>query len=282
MSPNEGPAGNEASVPSQSRYDALMRFAFGEFVLDIAVGELRRGGEPVRLQPRVFDTLRHLIEHRDRIVSKQELIDACWNGESSNPIAIPWSISHARKALGQGRSQPGPIETVRGQGYRFVAEVTRPASVAGPAVAQGEPFLGRDDVMDRLVRALNAARAGSGRLCLLTGEAGIGKTRCATELAIIACRSGVGVWTGRCIEGAGTPAFWPWIQILREASADRRTGTGERQAAETLLAQLGPRELPSPRRCGSRLPRCPTPPASGYARRWSAPCGARPTRDSAS
>jgi DNA-binding winged helix-turn-helix (wHTH) protein/tetratricopeptide (TPR) repeat protein len=222
-----------------------MRFAFGEFVLDSAVGELRRGGEPVRLQPRVFDTLRHLIEHRDRVVSKQELIDACWNGESSNPIAIPWSISHARKALGQRRSQPGPIETVRGQGYRFVAEVTRPASVATPAIAQGEPFLGRDDVMDRLVRALNAARAGSGRLCLLAGEAGIGKTRCATELATLARRSGIGVWTGRCVEGAGTPAFWPWIQILRDASADRRAGIGERQAAETLLAQLGPRELPS-------------------------------------
>ncbi len=48
-----------------------MRFAFGEFELDIAVGELRRGRETVRLQPRVFDTLRHLIEHHDRVVGKR-------------------------------------------------------------------------------------------------------------------------------------------------------------------------------------------------------------------
>jgi DNA-binding winged helix-turn-helix (wHTH) protein/tetratricopeptide (TPR) repeat protein len=223
-----------------------MRFAFGEFELDVGVGELRRGGQPVRLQPRVFDTLRHLIEHRDRVVGKQELIDVCWDGETSNPIAVPWSVSHARKALGQGRSQPGPIETVRGRGYRFVAEVTRPATSGAAGTASGELFVGRDDVMDRLVRALTAARAGNGRLCLLTGEAGIGKTRCATELANFARRSGVGVWMGRCVEGAGAPAFWPWIQILRATCADRRSASAERQGAEALLAQLGPRDLPSP------------------------------------
>src|SRR5580704_7195348 len=139
-----------------------MRFAFGEFELDVGVGELRRGGQPVRLQPRVFDTLRHLIEHRDRVVGKQELIDVCWDGETSNPIAVPWSVSHARKALGQGRSQPCPIETVRGRGYRFVAEVTRPATSGAAGTASGELFVGGDDVMDRLVRAFTAARAGNG------------------------------------------------------------------------------------------------------------------------
>ncbi len=146
---------------------------------------------------------------------------------------------------------------MRGRGYRFVAEVTRPAISIAAGAASGEPFVGRDDVMDRLALALNAARTGNGRLCLLTGEAGIGKTRCATELANFARRSGVGVWMGRCVEGAGAPAFWPWIQILRDTCADRRSASGDRQAAETLLAQLGPRDLPSPEAARRQTPALP-------------------------
>src|SRR6185503_1110776 len=169
-----------------------MLFAFGDFELDVAFCELRRTGERIALQPEVLDTLRYLIEHRDHVVSKQELLDALWAGQHLNDIAVPWSVSHARRALGQRRSNKHPIETVRGRGYRFVAPV-RVVRDSSPVHANGSPVRSSDELM----AALTAARNGCGSFWLLTGEAGIGKTRCATEFATIVRRSGLSVWMGR-------------------------------------------------------------------------------------
>ena len=74
-----------------------MMFEFGSFELDLAARELRRAGRPVPLQPRVFGVLRYLIEHRDRVVSKQELIEALWGGSQLNAVAVPWAINRARR-----------------------------------------------------------------------------------------------------------------------------------------------------------------------------------------
>ncbi len=250
----------------QARYDGeAMRLVFGDFELDAATGAFRRHGKMIPMQPRVFDTLRYLIEHRDHVVGKQELLDALWGGESTNAVAVPWSVSHARRALGQRGGAGGPIETVRGRGYRFVAEVRHsegspPASPGGrhaptTSTSRGvEPFLGREQIMGRLTDALNEARGGRGRLVLLTGEAGIGKTRCASELANVARNSGLGVWVGRSVAGGGAPAFWPWIQILRAACADRRVTAPERASMERVLTRLLPRNLPAEERSRSAAP----------------------------
>jgi tetratricopeptide (TPR) repeat protein len=79
--------------------------------------------------------------------------------------------------------------------------------------------------------ALAGAIAGHGRVVLVCGEPGIGKTRLAEELAAYAAGQGAGVCWGRCREGAGAPAFWPWIQILRAQFAATD--------AADLRAQLG-------------------------------------------
>jgi eukaryotic-like serine/threonine-protein kinase len=239
-----------------------MRFAFGPgFELDAGVGALRFRGEEIPLQPRVFDTLRYLVENRDRIVPKEELIDALWNGETLNPVAVPWSVSHARKAL-EGRV-PGQefIKTVRGAGYRFTADArveartdaetakAGPGSRASVAPGRSEPFVGRDGAMERLSAALGDARSGNGRLVLIEGEPGIGKSRCARELVDRVERSGTHVWAGRCL-GGGAPAFWPWILVLRAIGDDRRAAPADRRAAEGLLSRLAPESLPvvDPRR----------------------------------
>jgi DNA-binding winged helix-turn-helix (wHTH) protein len=224
-----------------------MVFVFGPgFELDVVSGELRHNGEPIPLQPKVFDTLRYLVENRDRVVGKQELLDALWGGESLNPIAIPWSVSHARKALEQRGAPRDCIKTVRGEGYRFMAEARRVVPSASPErpAAPSEPFVGREGAMDRLLAALHDARAGEGRFVLVVGEAGIGKTRCARELAGAVQRSGMRVWSGRAV-GGGAPAFWPWIQILREALADRRIVGAERRGLEAMMARLVPEGLPA-------------------------------------
>ncbi|HKP59297.1 MAG TPA: AAA family ATPase [Polyangiales bacterium] len=226
-----------------------MVLSFGQFELDVAACELRREGRSVPLQPRVFDTLRYLIEHRDRLVAKQELIDALWGGQQLNAVAVPWSISHARKALGQRGSEERFIETVRGRGYRFVAEVREwsnqragsdaPAPIT-PVPRFDDPFVGREQVMLQLTAALEAARGGRGGLLLLSGEAGIGKTRCASEFAALVRARGLSVWSGRCVDGSAAPAFWPLIQVLRDAAADMSLVDPDRSEAERLLHQLVP------------------------------------------
>src|SRR5262249_7313310 len=153
--------------------------------------KLRRDGTEVPLQPKVFDAIRYLVEHHDRVVRKEELLEALWPGEHVNDTAVPWTISRARKALGQGAEAKDPIETVRGRGYRFTAEVSQaPPSSSGPSSSKvlrfgldgsapllgaprgADPFVGRTESMDRLLDALHGTRNGRGRLCLLIGEAG--------------------------------------------------------------------------------------------------------------
>jgi DNA-binding winged helix-turn-helix (wHTH) protein/tetratricopeptide (TPR) repeat protein len=231
-------------------------FFFGDFELDASTYKLRRAGSEIPLQPKVFDAIRYLIEHHDRVVRKEELLDALWPGEHVNDTAVPWTISRARKVLGQGPDANQPIETVRGRGYRFTGELRQagatepPPSSASPGWSQqtngartrapSDPFVGRGDTIERLLGALHEASSGRGRLCLLTGEAGIGKTRCTNEFATMARRLKLSVWTGRCLEGGRTAAFWPWVQVLRDALGDPTVSSESREEIQSLLAELSP------------------------------------------
>ena len=240
-----------------------MVHAFGDCELDRELYQLRRRGRVIKLEPKVFDVLVHLVEHRDRVVTKAELLDALWPGEALSESVLPRAITAARRAVGDTRARARVIETVHGRGYRFVAEVRaglprdvdpRAAAAAPPAPAS--PFVGRARTLERLEGALAAALGGRGRVVLLAGEPGIGKTRTADELARVARERGAEVVIGRCFEGEGAPAFWPWLQLLRElvagATPERLRQALGPDAAE--LAQLVP-EL------RARLPALP-PPAS--------------------
>ncbi len=79
----------------------------------------------------------------------------------------------------------------------------------------GRIFVGRQREMGELRAALEESMAGRGRLVLLAGEPGIGKTRTAQELALEAEARGAQVIWGRCYEEEGTPPFWPWVQVIR-------------------------------------------------------------------
>jgi DNA-binding SARP family transcriptional activator len=84
-----------------------------------------------------------------------------------------------------------------------------------PQLLPSSGLIGREDEVDRLREALESALAGDGRLVTVTGEAGIGKTRLAEQLAQLAGRSGAMVVWGRCWQVGGAPPYWPWTQILR-------------------------------------------------------------------
>lgn len=104
------------------------------------------------------------------------------------------------------------------------------------------PFVGRTEELAALGARLDAARAGSGGLVLLAGEPGIGKTRLAEQLAAAAQGQGVPVLWGRCYEGEGAPAFWPWIEPLRSLirQCDAATLATALGSGASAIAQLVP------------------------------------------
>src|SRR5690242_19934403 len=100
-----------------------MRFLFGSHVLDVAQRELRLNGEAVAVEPMVFDLLAYLVVHRDRVVSKDEVLDAIWSGRIVSDSALATRIAAARRAVGDSGEAQRLIRTVARKGFRFVGEV---------------------------------------------------------------------------------------------------------------------------------------------------------------
>ena len=220
-------------------------WTFGGFELDEERFELRRGSEVVELRRKVFDVLRYLVTHGGRLVSKDELLQSVWPRETIHEGVVAQNIAILRRALGDSRDEAKLIQTVHGRGYRFIADVSnlRPGSVIPlpPQLAPSASFFGREHVMHELRRLLRAALSGRGAFAVLSGDAGIGKTRTSAELASEAAALGARVLEGRCHEADGAPAFWPWVQVLRAASRDRAVSRDELRdgrADDSELAHL--------------------------------------------
>jgi DNA-binding winged helix-turn-helix (wHTH) protein len=100
-----------------------VRYQFDDCVLDTTRYELTRSGELVHVEPQVFDVLAYLVEHRDRVVTKVELLDAVWNHQFVTESALTTRIKQGRQAVGDDGRQQRTVQTVHGRGYRFVAAV---------------------------------------------------------------------------------------------------------------------------------------------------------------
>lgn len=232
--------------PLESR---ALRYRVGNIEIDAGTSTVRRAGRELSLQPKVFGVLQYLLENRDRVISKNELLLAIWQGEEVHESTVPWSIGHVRDALGQRRGARLPIETVHRRGYRFAAsvEVIKPAPeltdgpVTAPIAPMQAPFVGRAQLMAQLQALLESTAAGQGRLCIVQGVPGIGKTRVAVELTQHASRAGFQVFSGRSLPDGGSPSFWPWIQILRGMQKSSQLGEAAGGLREALEATAQPR-----------------------------------------
>ena len=101
-----------------------MIYHFGPYQLDAQRGELRCASRPVVLEPKVLDVLVYLLEHRDRIVTKDELLEHCWAGTFVSEAALTQCLAKVRKVIEPELAGAPVIQTRYGRGYRFVAPVT--------------------------------------------------------------------------------------------------------------------------------------------------------------
>ena len=120
-----------------------MQFIFNNHALDVDRRELRREGKPIAVEPQVFDLLVYLVENRDRVVSKDDLIASVWGGRIVSESTLTSRINAVRRAVGDSGEQQRLIRTVARKGFRFVGEVTEPAKPGGlepsPQVAPAPP-----------------------------------------------------------------------------------------------------------------------------------------------
>ena len=112
-------------------------FSFDDFTLDSERRELRASGAVVSIEPQVFDLLVYLIENRDRVVSKDDLIGSVWGGRIVSDSTLDSRINAVRKALGDSGKEQRLIQTIARKGVRFLGEVTASNSkqALGPARA---------------------------------------------------------------------------------------------------------------------------------------------------
>lgn len=221
-----------------------MIYSFGEYELDTRVYELRCGGSVHPVEPQVFDILAYLVAHRDRLVSKEELLEALWPDRFVAETTLTSRLKEARKAVGDTGSSQNVIRTQRGRGYRFVAAVEvraepcaagiedalhPPAGATVPEPRTALPptgygmtreapsgFVGRASELERLESALERALADTRQVVFVTGEAGAGKTtlvdaflsRSISDRSVLLAR-------GQCVEfrGSGEP-YMPLLDAL--------------------------------------------------------------------
>ncbi|WP_327593386.1 alpha/beta fold hydrolase [Streptomyces chartreusis] len=142
------------------------KYRFGEFELDTARQQLHRAGEPVHVEPRALDLLCHLIEHRDRVVPKDELLDEVWGDRFVSEAALTTALRTARLAVGDTGSRQHLIRTVHRRGCQFVAPVTAvngtPSSASdrntGVATTPADRSVGADRQTIRFCRAGDGTR----------------------------------------------------------------------------------------------------------------------------
>jgi pimeloyl-ACP methyl ester carboxylesterase/DNA-binding winged helix-turn-helix (wHTH) protein len=113
-----------------------VRFDFSGYSLDIGRRELRRGPDLVNAEPQVFDLLVYLIENRERVVTKDDLIASVWGGRIVSESTLTSRITAARKAIGDTGERQELIRTMARKGLRFVGEVSgsepRPYGATSP------------------------------------------------------------------------------------------------------------------------------------------------------
>jgi DNA-binding winged helix-turn-helix (wHTH) protein len=229
-------------------------YRFDGFELDTSLYELRLAGRRVPLEPRAFDVLLHLVSHRDRVVSKEDLLDSVWGDRFVSEAAVTTVLRNIRVALGDAGKNQRLIRTLYRRGYQFVGTVLQESAEPRPhqevvlparlAMSTGLGFAGREheravlaDVWKETVASVQR------RVVLVSGDAGIGKTTLCSVFA--ATHREAVVLYGRCDEELSIP-YQPWREVLTSLDRDVPDIVGvRREALAPLLGGPGAVDLES-------------------------------------
>jgi DNA-binding winged helix-turn-helix (wHTH) protein/tetratricopeptide (TPR) repeat protein len=191
---------------------------FQPFRLDTVNHCLWHADKRVDLTPKAFDVLRYLVEHSDRLVTQDEILEALWPGTYVNPEVVKKYVLGIRKALGDHSQQPQFVATFPKRGYQFIAPVSEesPASYSRHSENTVKNIVGRHDASVQLDDFLDKAVGGQRQMVFITGEAGIGKT---TLLDLFTQRASaipnLRIARGQCVEGfGGKEAYYPVLEAL--------------------------------------------------------------------
>jgi len=125
--------------------EGRVRYRFAGFELDIGRREFQVAGETHSLEPQVFDLLRHFVENPDRLITRDELIEAVWDGRVVSDATVSARINAARRAVGDSGARQELIKTVPRRGFRFIVQVEGVedslATPAGPAPPADRPSI---------------------------------------------------------------------------------------------------------------------------------------------
>ena len=107
-----------------------------DIAIDSATREISRSGASLAVEPKVFDLLLYLVENCERMVAKDELVDAIWQGRAISDATLSSAIKSARRILGDDGRTQAAIRTHHGRGFRFVGAVEAVAVEARPGCCQ--------------------------------------------------------------------------------------------------------------------------------------------------
>jgi DNA-binding winged helix-turn-helix (wHTH) protein/tetratricopeptide (TPR) repeat protein len=227
---------------------------FGSCHLAPGVDLLYRGAEVIPLEPRAVRVLRYLVEHGDRVLSKEELLEEVWPDVFTTDGVLKKAVSQVRRVLGDDPEKPRFIATYHGRGYRFIAPVNavpqatvQPSPSPADLLPSYDQLAARDAEMLALRAALRSALEGAPRPVAIVGEAGIGKTQLVRHFRRWAVEQGAAALYGRFFDyrGARLAPYELFIDLLRTAVVNGRPpdGTPLRDAIEAACGIRLPAEL---------------------------------------
>src|SRR6202167_6066502 len=116
-----------------------MILSFDDYEIDVERRELKCAKTPIHVEPQVFDLLVYLVQNRDRVVSKDDLIASVWGGRIVSDSTLTSRINAARKAVGDSGEDQKLIRTIARKGLRFVGTVRTQPNSGEPAPSGGPP-----------------------------------------------------------------------------------------------------------------------------------------------
>ncbi len=166
-----GPTAPPVAPPPLAWQVVAVRLAFGDCEIDVRTRELLRADERVAVEPQVFDVLAYLLEHRDRLVPKTELLDEIWGDRFVSESALTSRIKSARRAVGDTGREQRVIRTIHGRGFRFIADVETEDELTGrPSAARLLQSAASDAATHDMAKAIaSRLQDGNGIAVELTG-----------------------------------------------------------------------------------------------------------------